>query len=364
MNIRDWLAIVVIIFIVLILLDGFRRKWLERKNRIVMKLDKNIPPVDAEAVDDVLVKSELPAGGARTSQRSDNSPNAESLSHGEEVPVLMESVDLNKVEIEEYPASLDDSVGLDDFVEEDDALDVAEENFEADTNENAWLEDGAEPAIAKEAQVATEKEISDDSDLEPLSDNETDNEDRIEPTFGDQELTFSRDNQGEMDLENHNLIDHDVSDEQMNADEPAPAEEVIIINVMSKADAILDGSMMLPVLLKFGMRLGDMSIFHRHADTDGNGPVMFSMANMLKPGTFSMSEMETLATPGVSFFMQLPNKMGNMQCFEQMLKTAQAVKDELDAVLKDENRSVFTGQTIEHSRQRIRDFELEMLAKK
>jgi cell division protein ZipA len=47
-----------------------------------------------------------------------------------------------------------------------------------------------------------------------------------------------------------------------------------------------------------------------------------------------------------------------------MLKTAQAVKEELDAVLKDENRSVFTRQTIEHSRQRIRDFELEMLARK
>ena len=107
-----------------------------------------------------------------------------------------------------------------------------------------------------------------------------------------------------------------------------------------------------------------MSIFHRHADTDGKGPVMFSMANMLKPGTFTLSEMEEFTTLGVSFFMQLPNKLGNMQCFEQMLGTAQAVQKELDAVLKDENRSVFTRQTIEHSRQRIRDFELEMLARK
>jgi len=60
----------------------------------------------------------------------------------------------------------------------------------------------------------------------------------------------------------------------------------------------------------------------------------------------------------------LPNKVGNMQCFDQMLQTAQAVKEELDANLKDENRSVLTRQTIEHSRQRIRDFELEMLARK
>jgi cell division protein ZipA len=364
MNIRDWLAIIVIIFIVLILLDGFRRKWIERKNRIVMKLDKNIPPVDAEAVDEALVKSELPSGGARTIPRSDNTTSPESLSHGEEVPVLMESVNLNEVEIEEYSAGLEVTEALDDFIKEEEAAATEIKGFEVDDGDGVeapWTEDDS---VFTEEAEAVDKQVSDNLESDSESDSETDYEDRIEPTFGDEELTFLRDEQGELNLDHHNLIDHDVDDEQDNEDESAPAEEVIIINVMAKANTALEGSKMLPVLLKFGMRLGDMSIFHRHADSDGNGPVMFSMANMLKPGTFSMSEMEALATPGVSFFMQLPNKMGNMQCFEQMLKTAQTVKDELDAVLKDENRSVFTGQTIEHSRQRIRDFELEMLARK
>ena len=142
------------------------------------------------------------------------------------------------------------------------------------------------------------------------------------------------------------------------------AEEVIIINVMANPGTMIEGKKLLAVLLKNGMRLGEMSIFHRHADSSGKGPVMFSMANMLKPGTFSMSEMDEFETLGVSFFMQLPNKLGNMACFEQMLKTAEALKNEMDVLLKDENRSVLTRQTIEHSRQRIRDFELEMLARK
>ncbi len=187
---------------------------------------------------------------------------------------------------------------------------------------------------------------------------------RIEPTFGNADLTFGRDDRGELDLEHNDLVDHEEDSE--SEDEPGQglAAQVIIINVMAKPGTEMEGRRMLPVLMKHGMRLGDMSIFHRHADNSGKGPVMFSMANMLKPGTFSMIDMETFTTPGVSFFMQLPNKLGNMQCFDQMLKTAQAVKDELDAVLKDENRSVFTRQTIEHSRQRIRDFELEMLARK
>jgi len=95
MNIRDWLAVIVIVFIVLILLDGFRRKWLERKNRIVMKLDKNIPQVEDDEENDVLARSELPSGGARVKPRSEDAEN--------DVPVLMESVNLDDVEIEGYP---------------------------------------------------------------------------------------------------------------------------------------------------------------------------------------------------------------------------------------------------------------------
>jgi len=50
------------------------------------------------------------------------------------------------------------------------------------------------------------------------------------------------------------------------------------------------GADLLPVLRKQGLHLGEMSIFHRHADVDGNGQVMFSMANMVKPGTFNVRE--------------------------------------------------------------------------
>ena len=91
---------------------------------------------------------------------------------------------------------------------------------------------------------------------------------------------------------------------------------------------------------------------------------MFSMANMVKPGTFDVSQMEEFTTPGVSFFLQLPNSLGNMKCFEQMLNAANAIKQTLNGDLKDENRSVITRQTIEHCRQRIQDFELAQLSRK
>jgi cell division protein ZipA len=144
---------------------------------------------------------------------------------------------------------------------------------------------------------------------------------------------------------------------------PAP-QEVIIINVMARAGQTLRGNELLQVLQQQGLRLGDMSIFHRHAGSDGSGPVMFSMANMVKPGTFDLAMMEEFSTPGVSFFMQMPNPLGNMQCFDTMLGAATAVRNTLAGELKDENRSVFTRQTVEHCRQRVRDFELRLLSRK
>lgn len=146
--------------------------------------------------------------------------------------------------------------------------------------------------------------------------------------------------------------------------EPEGPQEVIIINVMARSGMMFSGADLLPILQKQGLHLGEMSIFHRHADPDGSGQVMFSMANMVKPGTFNLASMDTFTTPGVSFFLQLPNKLGNLPSFEKMLAAANAVKVGLDGEFKDENRSVFTRQTVEHCRQRIQDFELTLLKRK
>lgn len=204
-------------------------------------------------------------------------------------------------------------------------------------------------------------------------------EERVEPTFGS--MLPGRDHQGELfqeadgaaaaparaaaaSAESDAAMDAGDAPDEAGAAAASGIQEVLIINVMARPGRVFSGRDLLPLLQEQGMQLGDMSIFHKHGGERTPGALQFSMANMVKPGTFDLAGMDGFTTPGVSLFMQLPNPSGNMQAFDNMLATARALQLGLDGDLKDENRSVFTRQTAEHCRQRIRDFELKLLARK
>jgi cell division protein ZipA len=84
---------------------------------------------------------------------------------------------------------------------------------------------------------------------------------------------------------------------------------------------------------------------------------------MMQPGVFDIDNMADMATPGLVFFLTLPGPDDMMQAFDYMLETAKTVARNLDADVLDESRSVVSKQTIEHSRQKVRDLELRLLAK-
>jgi len=137
--------------------------------------------------------------------------------------------------------------------------------------------------------------------------------------------------------------------------------EVIVINVMAREGRAFDGNDLLQVLVTAGLRFGEMNIFHHRLNNKNKGPLIFSVANILNPGTFDLNKMEEFSTIGISLFLALPAQINNLQAFEQMLAVAQQVRGALDGELKDDQRNVMTAQTIEHYRQRIRDFELRQL---
>ncbi|KAF1053803.1 MAG: Cell division protein ZipA [Stenotrophomonas maltophilia] len=148
------------------------------------------------------------------------------------------------------------------------------------------------------------------------------------------------------------------------ASAPAPVEEVLIINVISRDEGGFKGPALLQNILESGLRFGEMDIFHRHESMTGNGEVLFSMANAVKPGTFDLDNIDEFSTRAVSFFLGLPGPRHPKQAFDVMVAAARKLAHELDGELKDEQRSVMTAQTIEHYRQRIIEFERRALTQR
>jgi cell division protein ZipA len=137
----------------------------------------------------------------------------------------------------------------------------------------------------------------------------------------------------------------------------AGVEQVISILVTAKDRQGFYGPQLQQLVEACGLVHGEMNIFHRFEDGLRLGKTQFSMANMMEPGTFDLSTMDHLHTPGVVFFLGLPTAQDSMQAFDYMLETAQCLASNLGGEVLDEQRSVMRPQTIEHCRQQVREFE-------
>ena len=139
--------------------------------------------------------------------------------------------------------------------------------------------------------------------------------------------------------------------------------EVLALNVLSKQDDYFSGDEVLSVLLEHDLRFGDMQFFHRHEEAAGRGSILFSVADMMKPGVFDIDNMPTLKTKGLVFFLTLPGPIHMLAAFEMMLETATSVAHHLNGDLRDEARSVLTQQALDYHRQKINELEHRRLAR-
>ena len=191
----------------------------------------------------------------------------------------------------------------------------------------------------------------------------------IDDLFGDAPVTPTRKNSGSSPTGTDNaeetsptLADeaNDTKDARRNNPQ---LEELLILGVMAKPEAPFGGAALVAALRGQGLKYGDMGIFHRlGAGKDASEERLFSVANALEPGTFDLSDLEGLQSPGLMFFMQLPIPGDALETLDDMVLSARTVAAALGGDVKDDAMSALTGQTIEHMKQRIADFALKQLA--
>jgi cell division protein ZipA len=167
----------------------------------------------------------------------------------------------------------------------------------------------------------------------------------------------------DVDLPSEPIITPSVSHHQEEKVEPETQEqqeeaplEVIVLNVHCAGDEAFIGTKLFDSMQQNGLLYGEMDIFHRHNDLSGTGKVLFSVANMMHPGTLKHDDPAEFSTKGISFFMTLPCYGDPEQNFKLMLKTAQQIADDLGANVLDDSRNLMTPNRLDAYRAQIKAF--------
>ena len=136
-----------------------------------------------------------------------------------------------------------------------------------------------------------------------------------------------------------------------------PVERIVSLFVMAREGEAFNGADLIVAAEKAGLEYGDMGIYHRLVDGKREAGPIFSVANMVKPGSFDLTRLDALRTPGLSFFMTLPGPVTALDAWDAMLPTAQRLAELLDGQVLDEERNALGRQRIAHIRDELRGWD-------
>ncbi len=133
-----------------------------------------------------------------------------------------------------------------------------------------------------------------------------------------------------------------------------PEEAVLVFTILARDGSSLSGESINSVAQANDMVFGEMDIYHRMDEANKS---VFSLVNMVKPGSFDPSTIHELSTPGISLFLQLPGPSNAVDAFDDMLHTAHRMSEMLEARLCDRRRQPVTESVIEEYRKIAASFD-------
>ncbi len=176
---------------------------------------------------------------------------------------------------------------------------------------------------------------------------------RAEPTLGETMAAFgsseTEGTQDELDLDSRgNDLGKRVEDS---------FDKIVSLFVAARAGQSFHGPDIVVAAEKAGLTFGHMNVFHRLIDRHPEQGPVFSVANIMKPGSFDMAQIQSLETPALAFFLTLPAPVNALEAWDMMLPTAQRIAELLDGVVLDEERNALGRQRIQHIRDELRAYD-------
>ncbi len=134
-------------------------------------------------------------------------------------------------------------------------------------------------------------------------------------------------------------------------------DKIVSLYVAARAGEVLRGEDIVVAAEKTGLVFGYMNVFHRLLDAHPERGPVFSMASIMKPGSFDMTNIREMETPAIAFFLTLPAPMTALDGWEKMLPTVQRMAELLDGVVLDDSRNALGRQRIAHIRDELRAYD-------
>ena len=311
---RDWLIVIGALLIVGVLLDAWRRYRNDRRNPIRLAR-RSMGPGGGFARDEPdPASAELPGGGARVVVRdADPEPRPAPVARRKKEPRLEPSI-----EARERAAPVQGTQ-------------------EQSAREQRAQEQNAQEQIDQEQSAALQQSADAAAGVEDVLHHEID----AEPPPAPAETAAP---QAGLSV--------------------SPQKDVLFVRVVSRGDGGFGGVDLARIFRECDVRLGAQRVFQRTELARGDGAIQFTVFNGTAQGVFDAGLDESFSTRGLGFLMRLGEPQKPLEAFDCMLETARAVAKYCDGELRDDTNSVFTQQTGEHCRERIRDFALRARARR
>jgi cell division protein ZipA len=179
------------------------------------------------------------------------------------------------------------------------------------------------------------------SDTESRSVNLNEEQDAVEPDVIDQVSSSS-------------IQPESVQEEVVSEEKPKSAvNDVVALYLVAQRGSELKGEQILSSTFATQLEYGQMNIFHRK---NSNGEILFSMSNMMEPGSFDIDHMHEMTTRGMSLFIQLSLCDDPVKALDDMLICAHSLASMLGAQLCDQNRQLLNESFTKALREKAKGF--------
>ena len=147
-------------------------------------------------------------------------------------------------------------------------------------------------------------------------------------------------------------IEQTASEKENTPDPEAAASslpnDIVVLYILAKPNKQLVGSQINSSAQAMGLSFGEMNIFHYRKDSRN----VFSLANMLEPGSFDASTIHDLKTTGLTVFMQIQGD-DPLDDLTEMLQRSYQLAGLLDARLCNHRREPLTEQDADNYRTQV-----------